>query len=104
MRQKPNFVVVFMDDMGYGDMGCFGSSVFRTPQMDSIAEQGARFTSMYSAAAICSPSRAGLLTGKQPQRIGIERVLFPHDTDGIGANVKTVADYLQNSGYKTMMA
>ena len=104
MPQKPNFVVVFMDDMGYGDMGCFGSSVIRTPQMDSIAEQGARFTSMYSAAAICSPSRAGLLTGKQPQRIGIERVLFPHDKDGIGASVKTVADYLQYSGYKTMMA
>jgi len=104
MREKPNFIIVFMDDMGYGDMGCFGSSAIKTPVMDKLAAEGIRFTQMYSAAAICSPSRTALLTGRQPQRVGIERVLFPKDTIGIPASEKTMADDLAALGYRTVMA
>ncbi len=101
--RKPNIVLVYMDDMGYGDMGCFGSSLIRTPVMDSIAGRGVKFTRMYAAAAICSPSRAGLLTGRYAQRLDVERVLFPGDTKGITDQEKTFGAYLQDAGYATCM-
>ena len=101
---RPNFIVVFMDDMGYGDMSCFGSRSIRTPNMDALARQGIRFNAMYAAAAICTPSRAALLTGRQPQRLGLERVLFPEDEDGIPAAETTIAEDLKRCGYRTMMA
>jgi uncharacterized sulfatase len=101
---RPNFIVVFMDDMGYGDMSCFGSRSIRTPNMDAVAHQGARFNAMYSAAAICTPSRAALLTGRQPQRLGLERVLFPEDAQGIPEAEATLAEDLRQCGYRTMMA
>lgn len=101
---RPNLLIVFMDDMGYGDMGCFGSPSIRTPHMDAVAQRGARFTQMYASAAICTPSRAGLLTGRLAQRMGIERVLFPRDDHGLPAREKTLADYLRQAGYATVMA
>ena len=70
-EQPPNIVFVFVDDQGYYDLGCYGASEIRTPRIDAMAEQGTRFTDYYSAAPICSPSRAGLLTGCYPRRVGI---------------------------------
>src|SRR5688500_18783013 len=104
---RPNVIFVLMDDMGYGDMGCFGSTAVRTPVMDGIAERGVRFTQMYAAAPICTPSRAALLTGRYAQRVGLPRVLFPDDTAGLTAgraDHRTVAAALRDLGYATMMA
>jgi arylsulfatase A-like enzyme len=98
---RPSFVVVFMDDMGYGDMGCFGSTAIRTPVMDGVAERGARFTQMYASAAICTPSRCGLLTGRYGQRMGLPRVLFPNDRDGLPDYERTIGERLQSVSYAT---
>jgi uncharacterized sulfatase len=103
-NRQPSVVVVFMDDMGYGDMGCFGSTSIRTPNMDRIGETGVRFTQMYASASICTPSRCGLLTGRYAQRAGIGRVLFPRDTEGLGRQDTTIAEYLKSAGYATCMA
>ncbi|MBD3176150.1 MAG: sulfatase-like hydrolase/transferase [Armatimonadia bacterium] len=99
--RKPNFIVIFMDDMGYGDMGCFGSTSIETPRMDQIAGEGIKFTQMYSAAPICTPSRFGILTGRYPQRAGLPRVLFPQDTDGLPDDETTIAEVLGSAGYAT---
>jgi len=99
--KKPSFVVVFMDDMGYGDMGCFGATAIKTPTMDAVAAEGIKFTQMYSAAPICTPSRCGLLTGRYAQRVGLPRVLFPQDTIGLTGRERTLADYLKTAGYAT---
>ena len=102
-QDRPNIVVVFMDDMGYGDMGCFGSRAIRTPRMDAVAARGAKFTQMYAAGPICSPSRAGLLTGRYAQRVGIPAVLFPRDTVGLTDREVTVAEILRDADYATCM-
>jgi arylsulfatase A-like enzyme len=77
VTDRPNFVVVFTDDQGYQDLGCFGSPDIKTPNLDRLAKQGARFTDFYSAQAVCSASRAALLTGCYPNRIGIQGALGP---------------------------
>ncbi len=100
--RPPNFLIVFMDDMGWGDMGCFGSdTAIRTPHMDAVAARGAQLTQMYSAAPICTPSRAALLTGRYAQRMGLSRVLFPRDTVGLVSRDRTVAAMLRDAGYAT---
>ncbi len=101
MSRGPNFILVLMDDMGYGDMGCYGPTPICTPHMDEIAARGMRFTQMYSLAPVCTPSRCGLLTGRYAQRVGLPRVLFPKDTSGLGASERTVADCLRPLGYAT---
>ena len=68
--QPPNVVFIFVDDQGYYDLGCYGATEIETPRIDAMAEQGTRFTDYYAAAPICSPSRAGLLTGCYPRRVG----------------------------------
>ena len=68
--QKPNIVLIFVDDQGYYDLGCYGATEVKTPRIDAMAEQGTRFTDYYAAAPICSPSRAGLMTGCYPRRVG----------------------------------
>src|ERR1700722_9927086 len=68
---RPNFLVILCDDLGYGDLACFGHPAIKTPNLDRLASQGIRFTDCYSAAPVCSSSRAGLLTGRSPQRSGI---------------------------------
>ena len=73
---KPNIVFIFTDDLGYGDIGCFGAVDIRTPNIDGIAEAGIKFTDFYSASSVCSPSRAGLMTGRMPQRMGINGVFY----------------------------
>lgn len=98
---RPNVIFVLMDDMGYGDMGCYGSAAIRTPVMDGIASRGVRFTQMYAAAPICTPSRAALMTGLYAQRVGLPRVLFPDETAGLESRFQTVAEALRAEGYAT---
>jgi uncharacterized sulfatase len=100
-NRPPNFVVVLMDDMGYGDMGCFGATAIRTPVMDAVARRGALFSQMYAAAAAGTPSRCGLLTGRYGQRMGLSRGLLPNDREGLPGYEKTLGDYLQSVGYAT---
>jgi len=96
---KPNFVIIFADDQGYQDVGCFGSPNINTPNLDRMASEGMKFTDFYSAASICSPSRAALLTGCYPPRVGITKVLFPRDNIGLNPKEITIADLLKNRGY-----
>ena len=98
---RPNFVVVFTDDQGYQDLGCFGSPDIKTPYLDGLARQGARFTDFYSAQAVCSASRAALLTGCYPNRIGIQGALGPKSRHGINKSEWTVAEVLKTRGYAT---
>ncbi len=98
---RPNIVLLLMDDMGYGDMGCYGPTPVRTPHMDAVARDGVRFERMYSAAPVCTPARCNLLTGRYAQRVGLPRVLFPRDTIGLDAGERTIADVLRGAGYAT---
>ncbi len=99
--RPPNVVFIYCDDLGYGDLGCYGSSL-RTPNLDRMAQEGMRFTQFYSANPVCSPSRAALLTGRYPTRVGVPRVLFPKDTTGLPDSETTIAQMLKPRGYKTM--
>ncbi len=98
--RPPNIVLIFCDDLGYGDLGCYGSSI-RTPHLDRVAAEGMRFTHFYSANPVCSPSRAALLTGRYPTRAGVPRVLFPRDKTGLPASEVTLAQLLKGRGYRT---
>ena len=97
----PNIVVIFTDDQGYQDLGCFGSPNIKTPQIDQMAEEGMRLTDFYVAASICSPSRAALLTGCYPPRVGITSVLFPGNVIGLDPSETTIASLLKKKGYAT---
>jgi arylsulfatase A len=99
---RPNIVLIFVDDMGYGDLGCFGSKTIRTPHLDRLAEQGRKFTSFMVASPVCTPSRAALLTGCYPKRVGMhQHVLFPASTKGLHPEEHTIADHLKAQGYAT---
>jgi arylsulfatase A-like enzyme len=98
---RPNFIVIFTDDQGYQDVGCFGSPSIDTPNLDRMADEGAKFTDFYVAASICSPSRAALLTGCYPPRVSLTRVLFPRDNVGLNPDEITIADVLKTQGYAT---
>lgn len=103
----PNFIVIFCDDLGYGDLGCFGSKKNRTPQIDQLAEQGRRFTSFYSSSPVCTPSRASLMTGCYARRVGMHEdftghwVLIPRSRRGLNPKELTLAEALKNKGYAT---
>jgi len=104
--EPPNIVVIFIDDMGYGDIGPFGSKLNKTPHLDKMAAEGLKLTSFYVAAPVCTPSRAALMTGCYPMRVGLARgsghaVLFPGDHWGLHPAEITVAEMLQASGYVT---
>ena len=99
--RKPNIVVILCDDLGYGDLGCYGSKI-PTPNLDRMAGEGVRFTNFTSADPVCSPSRASLLTGRYPTRVGVPRVFFPQDRDGLSLDESTLADLLKAQNYKTM--
>ena len=99
--QHPNFVVVFIDDMGYGDIGTQGATGWTTPNLDKMAAEGMRFTNFYSAQPVCSASRAGLLTGCYPNRIGISGALFPFHEVGLNPQETTIAEMLKEKGYAT---
>ncbi len=102
---KPNVIVIFCDDMGYGDLGCFGHPTIRTPNLDRLASEGQKWTSFYAAASVCTPSRAGLLTGRLPIRSGMcsskRRVLFPDSAGGLPRSEISLARALKNVGYNT---
>lgn len=104
-KQKPNIIVFFCDDLGYGDIGPFGHPTIRTPNLDRMAEEGQKWTSFYSAAPVCTPSRAGLLTGRLPIRSGMcsekRRVLFPDSEGGLPQTEITIAEALKSNGYST---
>ncbi len=89
------------DDQGYGDVGSYGATGFTTPNIDHLAMQGMRFTNHYAAQAVCSASRAGLLTGCYPNRFGISGALFPHSKNGLPTNEITIAELLKEKGYAT---
>jgi arylsulfatase A-like enzyme len=99
---KPNLIFILVDDQGYYDLGCYGATEVKTPRIDAMAEQGTRFTDYYAAAPICSPSRAGLLTGCYPRRVGNE--IWVHRADsrsGIHTDELTIAELLKSDGYAT---
>lgn len=99
---RPNIVLIFTDDQGYGDLGCFGSKAIRTPNLDRLAREGRKFTSFMSASPVCTPSRSALLTGCYPKRIGLAQgVLFPTSTHGLSPAEHTIADHLKRQGYAT---
>ena len=100
-ERLPNVVIIFTDDQGYGDVGSFGATGFETPNLDKMASEGMRFTNFYSAQPVCSASRAGLLTGCYPNRIGISGALFPHHEIGISDDEVTIAEMLKEKGYAT---
>jgi arylsulfatase A-like enzyme len=97
----PNIVYIFADDLGYGDLSCFGASDIHTPNIDRLAAEGIKFTEFYSASSVCSPSRAGLLTGRYPQRMGINSVFFPESFTGMPSEEITIAEMLKEKGYST---
>ncbi len=97
----PNIVLIFADDMGYGDLSCFGATQYKTPNLDRLAANGMRFTNFYVAQAVCSASRAALLTGCYSNRVGISGALNPKATIGINPEEETIAEVLKKQNYKT---
>ncbi len=98
---RPNLVVIFCDDLGYGDLACFGNERIKTPNLDRMAAEGMRFTDFHVGASVCSPSRAALLTGRYPVRTGVTRVLFPGDAIGLSSKLATLPSTLKRAGYAT---
>ena len=106
--ERPNFVVIFTDDQGYGDLSCFGGKHVSTPRIDQMAAEGAKLTSFYVAAPVCTPSRAALMTGCYPTRVGMATgskhgVLLAGDTKGLNPEEITIAEVLKSAGYTTGM-
>jgi arylsulfatase len=97
----PNIIIVFTDDQGYADVGVFGAQGFKTPHLDQMAQDGIRFTSFHAAQAVCSASRAALLTGCYPNRIGIRGALGPKTKYGIAENEMTLAELVKQRNYAT---
>src|SRR5438874_11272906 len=98
---RPNIVFINSDDLGYGDLGCYGSKI-PTPNIDQMAAEGVRFTQYYAASNICSPSRAALMTGRYPTRVGVPYVLsLPNTTSGLSLSETTMAQTLKAAGYST---
>ena len=107
-KQPPNFIVIFCDDLGYGDLGCYGSRDHDTPRLNQMATEGVRFTNTYVPSPVCSPSRSGLMTGCYPKRIGLDSgedfvVLLPGDPIGLSTEETTISSILKQQGYVTKM-
>ena len=103
-KTKPKFIIIFADDLGYGDLGSYGHPTIKTPHLDQMASEGMRFTQFYVGSSICTPSRAALLTGKLPVQTGMygkRSVLFPDNAGGLDPKEVTIASALKNNGYKT---
>jgi arylsulfatase A-like enzyme len=99
---KPNFIIIFTDDQGYNDLGCFGSENIKTPNIDQLAAEGRKFTNFMVPSPVCTPSRAALLTGSYPKRVGLHKhVLFPTSSYGLNPEEYTIADHLKSLGYST---
>lgn len=104
-RRKPNVILILADDLGFGDLGCYGSKTNRTPHLDRLAADGLRFTNHYSPSPVCSPARAGLLTGLAPDHTGVTGVLREeHDAaGGLSLQSPTMADHFRRRGYRTAL-
>jgi len=108
LAAKPNIIVIFVDNFGNGDLGCFGSKLHRTPNVDRLAAEGTKFTSFYVASGVCTPSRAALMTGCYPRRVGMHvsdtggAVLQPLARKGLNPTEITMAEVLKSAGYATM--
>ena len=106
-KRPPNFIIVFCDDLGYGDIGCFGSKKHRTPNIDKMAAEGMKLTSFYVTSGVCTPSRSSLMTGCYPRRVDMhqsarnEWVLFPVAKKGLNPSEITIAEVLKAQGYAT---
>jgi len=100
-KRQPNIVIIFTDDQGYADVGVFGAKGFETPNIDCMAAEGTKFTDFYVAQPVCSASRAGLLTGCYPNRVGILGALFPDSQHGIHDDEMTIAEVVKQRGYAT---
>ena len=103
-ERPPNFVILFADDLGYGDLGSYGHPTIKTPHLDRLAREGLRLTQFYSAAPLCTPSRAALMTGRLPIRNGMagrRGVLFPDSAGGLPASETTIAEALRAPGPHT---
>jgi arylsulfatase A-like enzyme len=101
--RPPNVVLILCDDLGYGDLGCYGNKNIRTPNIDRLAEQGVRFTDFYAAGAQCTPSRAGLLTGRYPVRFELTYTLMTNAGAGVPKTEMLLPQVLQTAGYTTML-
>ncbi len=100
---KPNIILINVDDMGYGDLSITGSTHIKTPNIDGLAAEGVLLTNFFSSSPVCTPSRAGLLTGRYPVRTGLANsVIFPGDTHGLPADEITIAEVLKEQGYATL--
>lgn len=110
--ENPNIVIFFADDLGYGDLGCYGNQLHKTPNIDALAREGIKFTSFYVTSGVCTPSRASLLTGCYPRRVDMDvnertesqtgrQVLFPNSPKGLNVDEITIAEVLKEAGYKT---
>lgn len=101
-QDKPNVIIIFNDDQGYRDLGCFGSPNIKTPNIDAMAREGMRFTDFMVASPVCTPSRAALMTGRYPKRLGLANgVLFPNSKKGLDPAEVTLADIAKEAGYRT---
>ena len=100
-ERLPNVVIIFTDDQGYADVGCYGAKGFKTPNLDRMAEEGIRFTSFYVSQAVCSASRASLLTGCYAERVSIRGALMPWSENGLHPDEVTIAELLKEKGYAT---
>ena len=100
-RELPNIVILFSDDLGYGDLSAYGHPTIRTPNLDRMAAEGMKFTNFYSGSPACSASRYALLTGRFPVRSGFDWVLYPKSERGIHPREWTLAEGLKQAGYAT---
>jgi arylsulfatase A len=102
--KTPNIVLIVFDDLGYGDIGAYGAQKIATPHLDRLASEGLLMTDFYAGANVCTPSRAALITGKYPARVGLaKKVMFPHQTGGLAPEHVTLAEILKARGYQTGM-
>jgi arylsulfatase A len=102
--ERPNLIFILADDLGYGDIGCYGCPDIQTPHLDRLAADGVRFTDFYANGAVCSPTRAAFLTGRYQQRIGLDNALYYQEMGrGLPAEGETVADGLRGAGYVTAL-
>ena len=102
--KRPNFIIIMTDDQGYGDLSCMGNTDFRTPHIDRLAAEGARFTDWYSNSPVCSPSRASLLTGRYPGHAGVRAILAGHRrATGLTDQTPTIASAVRDLGYRTAL-
>jgi len=101
VKRKPNVIFIYADDLGYGDLSCYGADSIHTPYLDAMAKNGIKFTNFYSTSPICSPSRTGLLTGRYQVRAGVTRVFFPNSLQGLDTAEYTMAEMFKENGYVT---